>query len=87
MRPLHLETESIEQYLIGQTPQMADFELQMMLDNSLRERVELQKEAYKLIKTYGRAQLCVELDNLHTELERTQPEWLKQIKRLFTGKS
>ena len=86
MRPLHLETEIIEQYLFGQTSQTADFELRMLVNNSFRERVELQKEAYRVIKTCSRAQLRTELEEIHHELEQTPYGWFKQIKNLFIGK-
>ena len=87
MRPLHLETEMIEKYLFGQTTQIADFELRMMLDDSLWERVASQKNAYKLIRAYGRRELRTELEQIHEELARTHYAWFEQIKSLFTGKS
>jgi hypothetical protein len=64
------------------------FEARLLLDTELREKMQWQQEAYRLVKVYGRDQLKQEIEAVHQKLF-TEPEHLsfsQKIRRLFTNR-
>lgn len=74
MRTSLNEIQAIEAFVEQQLPPQdrLAFEARMLVDKTLREKVEQQRHTYRVIKTYGRKQLRLELESIHTELF-TQP--------------
>jgi len=90
MRTSLIETEQIEAHL-AQRPEPGDqlvFEARLLLAPELREKMQWQREAYRMVKLYGRDQLKQEIEAVHQKLF-TQKEHLsfsQKIKRLFTNR-
>jgi hypothetical protein len=88
MRTSLIETGQIEAYL-SQRTEPGDalvFEAKLLLNAKLREKMQWQQEAYRMVKLYGRGQLKQQIEAVHEKLF-TQPEHLsfsQKIKRLFT---
>lgn len=76
MRTSLRETERIERYLLNKdsAPQRLSFEAALLLDDGLKEKLEEQREAYELIKFYGRKKLQAEIREVHQLLFR-QPKY------------
>lgn len=88
MRTSLIETEQIEAHLM-QLSGPGDalvFEARLLLEAELREKLQWQKEAYHIIKLYGRDQLKKEIEAVHRQLF-TQPEYRsfgQKIRQLFS---
>jgi hypothetical protein len=90
MRTSLIETEQIEAHL-AQRSEPGDqlvFEARLLLEPELREKVQWQQEAYRMIKLHGRDQLKQEIEAVHQKLF-TQKEYIsfsQKIRRLFTNR-
>ena len=88
MRTSLIETEQIEAHLL-QLSNPGDalvFEARLLLEPELSEKLHWQKEAYHMVKLYGRDQLKKEIETVHRELF-TQPEhrsFSQKIRQLFS---
>jgi hypothetical protein len=69
-------------------PENQDFKVRLVVNAQLYEEVEAQKEAYTLVKSYGRRKLKAELDAVHEKLfNHPKKKWFRQlIKNIFTQK-
>jgi hypothetical protein len=90
MRTSLIETEQIEVHLLhpSEPGDALVFEAKLLLDPELRDKIQWQKEAYRMVKLYGRNQLKQEIEAVHQKLF-TQPEHLsfsQKIRRLFTNR-
>lgn len=88
-KSLH-DIQQIEDYIFGRmyVPENQDFKVRLLVNTRLYEEVEAQKEAYALVKAYGRRKLKSELNALHEKLF-THPEkrsFRQLIKNIFTQK-
>lgn len=84
MRKSLREVKVIDRYLNGGLPseEQAEFQQRLILDPALRERVDEQRAAYRLIRDYGRRQLRRELESMHQRLMRQNP-FRDRIRRIF----
>ena len=66
MRTSLIETQEIDRYLNDEMTTMSRlvFESRMLVDPSLKEKVNYQKKADALIKAYGRQKLKQEIENI-----------------------
>ena len=64
------EVQQIEQHLLHRDGpgDVLVFEAKLILDEELKEKVTLQKQAYAFINFYGRKQLKHELEAVHQQL-------------------
>jgi hypothetical protein len=90
MRTSLIETEQIETHLLHRVEpgDALVFEAKLLLDTELLEKLQWQKETYRIVKAYGRNQLKQEIEAVHQRLF-TQPEHLsfsQKIRRLFTNR-
>jgi predicted hydrocarbon binding protein len=88
-KSLH-DIQQIESYIFGRmsVQENQDFKVRLLINARLYEEVEAQKEAYALVKTYGRKKLKAELNAVHEKLF-THPEkrsFRQLIKNIFTQK-
>lgn len=69
MTTLH-ETRQIENFLQGgmRPAEQFLFEMKMTIDPALRNKVELQRRVYELVKMYGRRKLREEIERIHHRL-------------------
>ncbi|GAB3922426.1 hypothetical protein [Mucilaginibacter myungsuensis] len=70
MRTLLNKLKDIEQHVFG-TAAPGDalvFDARIIIDQDLADDVALQKEAYAVIKRYGRQQLRAELETVHQQV-------------------
>ncbi len=86
-KSLH-DIQLIESYIFGRmsAPENQDFKIRLLINPELYEDVEVQKEAYAFVKTYGRKKLKAELNAIHEKLF-THPEkrsFRQLIKNIFT---
>ncbi|MGZ3750833.1 MAG: hypothetical protein ACXVB0_15640 [Mucilaginibacter sp.] len=88
MRTSLIETEQIEAHLL-QLSKPGDalvFEARLLLEPELYEKLQWQKEAYRMVQLYGRQQLKKEIEAVHQQLFN-QPEHIsfsQKIRRLFS---
>ncbi|HVW94675.1 MAG TPA: hypothetical protein VHA56_01735 [Mucilaginibacter sp.] len=70
MRTSLAETRQIEQYLLQLAPpnEMLLFDAKLLLDESLQEKLQMQKKTHEIVKQYGRKQLRKEIDAIHQML-------------------
>jgi len=85
-----IETGQIEEHLMQQSEpgDSLVFEARLLLEPELREKMQWQQEAYRMVKLYGRDQLKQEIEAVHQKLF-TQAEHLsfsQKIRRLFTNR-
>ena len=90
MRTSLIETGQIEEHLMQQSEpgDSLVFEARLLLEPELREKMQWQQEAYRMVKLYGRDQLKQEIEAVHQKLF-TQAEHLsfsQKIRRLFTNR-
>ena len=91
MRKSSHDIRQIENYIFGRmnVQENQDFKVRLLTNARLYEEVETQKEAYLLVKIYGRKKLKAELNIIHEKLF-THPEkksFRQLIKNIFsTGK-
>lgn len=90
MRKSLNEIQQIENYVLGRMNEQEyqDFQILLFIDAHLQSEVDVQTEAYALIKGYARKKLKAELSAVH-ERVFNQPDkaWFWQkIKDLFTEK-
>jgi hypothetical protein len=88
MRTSLIETEQIEAHLLrlSSPGDSLVFEARLLLEPELREKLRWQKEAYQMVRLYGRDHLKKEIDNVHQKLF-TQPEhksFSQKIRQLFS---
>lgn len=88
-KSLH-DIQQIESYIFGRMSiqENQDFKVRLLVNAQLYEEVEAQKEAYALVKTYGRKKLKAELNAIHEKLF-THPEkrsFRQLIKSFFNTK-
>jgi hypothetical protein len=88
MRTSLIETEQIAAHLLHRCEpgEALVFEARLLLDPELREKTQWQKEAYRLVKLYGRDQLKQEIEAVHQKLftQTTHLSFSRKIRRLFT---
>lgn len=90
MRTSLIETEQIEAHLMRRSEpgDQLVFEARLLLEPELREKMQWQQEAYRMVKLHGRDQLKQEIEAVHQKLF-TQKEHLgfsQKIRRLFTNR-
>ena len=70
MRTSLLETKRIEEHLQGMLDpgEQLLFQAELILDPDRREKVEAQRKAYALLRSYGRNQLKEEIARVHARL-------------------
>ena len=84
MRNDLIETEQIEEYLSHQMSgeNKAQFETRMLLDGSLSEKVEAQRNVHTLIRIFSRRQQRNKLELIYQQLLR-EPSFAQQLKNIF----
>lgn len=84
MRRILQETEQIERFLTRRlsTEDQAAFQVRLLTEPDLKEQVEQQQEAYRLIRTYGRRRLRRELADLHRKM-MARPSFRRRILAIF----
>lgn len=87
MRTSLIETEQIEAYLL-QRSEPGDtlvFEAKLLLDDSLRDKINWQQKTYELVKLYSRNQLKKEIEAAHQTLFTTNQHksFREKIKQIF----
>lgn len=84
MRNNLIEVEQIEKYLSHQMSgeEKSQFETSMLLDGSLFEKVEAQKQVHKLVLFFSRRQQRNKLESVYQQLLR-EPSFAKQLKNIF----
>ena len=90
MRTSLIETGLIEEHLMQQSEpgDSLVFEVRLLLEPELHEKMQWQQETYRMVKLYGRDQLKQEIEAVHQKLF-TQAEHLsfsQKIRRLFTNR-
>ncbi len=87
MRTSLNEIKAIDDHLFRLVPGAEDFlfEVRLILDDDLREKVVQQQQAHALIQQYGRKRLKAEIDAVHQQLfNDTRPHtFAAKILRLF----
>lgn len=82
------QIERIEHYLFRKdTPsERLLFEASLLLDDTLREKMHLQEEAYDLIHHHGRNKLSIEIKEVHHTLFHTSKytRFRNKVLNLFT---
>lgn len=84
MRNNLIEVEQIEQYLSHQMSEekKSQFETNMLLDGTLFEKVETQKQVHKLIRIFSRRQQRNKLKLIYQQLLH-EPSFAQQLKNIF----
>ena len=84
MRPELERIQLIEDYLRQQmtSDQTSDMEIQLLLDDSLRQDTDIQQQLYAAIRSEGRRQLRRELESIHNRWYKQRV--LQKIARLIT---
>ena len=90
MRTSSTETERIEAHLM-QRSEPGDqlvFEARLLLEPELGEKTQWQREAYRIVKLYGRDQLKQEIEAVHQKLftQKKHLRFSQKISRLFTNR-
>lgn len=90
MRTSLIEAQQIEAYLmwLSEPGDALVFEARLLLEPELAEKVQWQKETYKIIRQYGRDQLKKEIEAVHQQLfnEPKHTGFRQKIIRLFSKK-
>lgn len=84
MRNDLIEVEEIEKYLSHQVSSeiKSQFETRMLIDDSLFEKVEAQKNVHKLIRIFSRRQQRKKLELIYQQL-LGEPSFAQQLKNIF----
>jgi hypothetical protein len=90
MRTSLNEIKLIDDHLLG-TSAPGDallFDAMVILDNTLPEKVEWQKNAHTLVQQYGRKKLKAEIEAVHQKLfkESLHQPFAQKILRLFLSR-
>ncbi|TWI94351.1 hypothetical protein JN11_04742 [Mucilaginibacter frigoritolerans] len=90
MRTSLNEIKLIDEHLFG-TSNTGDallFDAMLILDNTLSEKVEWQKNTHTLIQQYGRKKLKAEIDEVHQKLFNEPPHrhFAQKIRNLFLNR-
>jgi hypothetical protein len=85
-----IETEQIEAHLTqrSETGDQLVFDARLLLEPELREKVQWQQQAYRMVKLYGRDQLKQEIEGVHQKLftQKEHFSFSQKIRRLFTDR-
>ena len=88
MRTSLIETEQLEAHLMGlsEPGDTLVFEARLLLDPRLHEKLKWQKEAYRMVKLYGRDQLKKEIEAVHQKLfsENQHKSFSQKIRQFFS---
>jgi hypothetical protein len=89
MKTLH-ETKEIDRYLLNKLsiPSRVLFEARLLIDPTLKLRVELQQRLYSIIKRSGRRQMKSEVARVHHQLfsDPAKREFQLNVFQLFSKK-
>jgi len=85
-----IEAEQIEAHLMRRSEpgDQLVFEARLLLQPELREKIQWQQEAYRMVKLYGRDELKQEIEAVHLKLftQREHLSFSQKIRRLFTNR-
>lgn len=88
MRTSLIETEQIEAYLLrlSNPGDALLFEARLLLDDELSQKLQWQKAACDIVKTYGRKQLKQEIEAVHRNLfnDIRHKSFREKIKKIFS---
>ena len=89
MKTLH-ETKEIDRYLLGKMSIASRllFEARLLIDPTLKLRVELQHKLYSIIKRSGRRQMKSEATRIHHQLfsDPAKHDFQRNVFQLFSKK-
>jgi len=86
MRTSLNEIKAIEDQLFNYSPpdEALLFDVKLILNAPLRDKVSLQQAAYQTIRQYSRKQLKAELEIVHRNLLQKPTGFMQKLMRLFS---